>query len=204
VSGFKPVGTELLYSCYLAATTSTPATTPGSSMIVGYPPIIVPSGYMDKTGSWSSSLRLEMGGLLTATATIPTFQFVLGANTQTTAAPAFAAPTLTLASSTVVTPSAATANVPWLLTMHIGLRAVALGAASTIVAWGQWTVSTFASTAYAVATPNYVTAPVTGAYTPVATWDTSQAYVLWPALVLGAATAGNTVTTQYAKLYGEN
>jgi hypothetical protein len=28
--------------------------------------------------------------------------------------------------------------------------------------------------------------------------------VLWPGLTLGAATAGNTVTVQYMKLYGEN
>jgi hypothetical protein len=197
VSGFKPVGTELLYSSYTAATTSTPTASPGSSMIVGYAPIVVPAAYMGNTGNWSSSLLLKMGGLLTATATIPTWQFVLGANTATTTAPAFAAPTITVASTTTITPSAQT-NAWWSLEVNIGLRAIALGAASTVAAWGFWECP------LAFASPFKLKIPNDGAYTPSATWDTTQAYVLWPALVLGAGTAGNTVTTQYCKLFGEN
>jgi hypothetical protein len=197
MSGFKPVGTELLYASYLAATTSTPTASPGSSMIVGYPPIIVPANYMGNSGNWTSSLLLKMGGLLTATATIPTFQFVLGANTATTSAPAFAAPTLTVATTTTITPSAQT-NAWWTVEVNIGLRTLALGAASTIAAWGYWECP------LAFASPFKLKIPNDGAYSPPTTWDTSQAYVLWPALVLGAGTAGNTVTTQYAKLYGES
>ena len=37
-----------------------------------------------------------------------------------------------------------------------------------------------------------------------ATIDVDQQIFLWPYLTLGAATAGNTVTMQMAKLYGEN
>jgi hypothetical protein len=34
--------------------------------------------------------------------------------------------------------------------------------------------------------------------------DPQQVTYLWPYITLGAATAGNTVTPQWGKLYGEN
>ncbi len=203
MSGIKPVGTELLYSYYQASTVSTPTASPGSSMIVGYPPVVVPAGYMGNTGNWSSSLKLKMGGLLTTTATIPSWQFMLYAAIATTSAPAFSS-SLTLGSTAALAAPTAQTNMPWFADIDIGLRTLALGAASTVVAMGEYRSVAFASTAYAVATPNEMTMPTSGAYTPFATWDTTQAYVLWPALLLGAGTAGNTVTTQYCKLYGEN
>jgi hypothetical protein len=203
VSGFKAVGTELLYANYQASTVSTPTASPGSSMIVGYPPIVVPPGYMDKTGSWSSSCKLKMGGLLTITATIPTWQFLLYAVIATTSAPAFGS-TITIASTAAVTPGATATNVPWTMEVDFGLRTIALGAASTIAGWGEVRSSALASAAYAAATPFEVPMPTTGAYTPPNTWDTTQGYVLWPALAISGGTASNTVTTEYAKLYGEN
>jgi len=145
-----------------------------------------------------------MGGLLTATATIPTFQFQLNAIVQANPVVFSTTSPVTLLQTTAVTPSAATANVPWNIVGHIGLRTLSLGAASTIAGWGWWMASTFAATAYTVATPLVATAPATGAYTPPATYDTAQTYNLWPTLILGTATTGNTVTTQYCKLYGEN
>lgn len=205
MSGFKPVGTELLYAYFGAATTSTPTASPGSSMIVGYPACQIPAGYFDDAGSsWASSMRLVMGGLLTATATIPTWQIQL--NAVVTANPAAFSTTspVTIAQTAAFTPSAATANVPWLMEVHIGLRTMALGAASTVVGWGEIRATTIASAAYAVATPENLTLPTAGAYTPASTYDVTQTYNLWPTLILGAGTAGNTVTTQFMKLYGEN
>ncbi len=203
MSGFTQTTDELLYAFYGAATTSTPTTSPGSSITAGYPPVVVPAGFMRSTGSQSSSLRLEIGGLATATATIPTWQFFLYTAVQTTSAPAFAA-TNTLGSTAAFTPGTAEANDVWTATIHIGLRALALGAASTVVAVGEFKSDVFVSAAFAVQTQLFVSMPGPGAYTPLATWDTTQGYVLWPALSLGAGTAGNTVTTQYCKLYGEN
>ena len=40
--------------------------------------------------------------------------------------------------------------------------------------------------------------------TTMTVWQSDQEYYLWPYLTLGAATASNTVTVQYVKLYGEN
>jgi hypothetical protein len=196
MSGYTMSQTELIYSFYGAATVSTPTVSPGSSMLVGAPPIIVPSNYMAKTGSQSSSLKLKMGGLLTATATIPTFQFFLYASVL--ASPAAFASTLTVISSTTITPSAQT-NAWWDLEVDIGLRTLgAAGANSTIAAWGKWECP------LAFAAPYVLKLPNDGAYSPLTTWDSAQTYTLWPALSLGAATAGNTVTTEFCKLYGEN
>jgi hypothetical protein len=203
VSGIKPVGTELLYSYYGAATVSTPTASPGSSMIVGYPPVVVPAAYMGNTGNWSSSLKLKMGGQLTITATIPTWQFLLYAAVATTSAPAFAT-TMTVSSTAAITPGAISTAAWWTMEIDIGLRTLALGATSTIAAWGEVRSPALATAAYAATTPFDVTMPALGAYTAPNTWDTTQAYVLWPALAVSAGTAGNTVTTEFLKLYGEN
>lgn len=194
--------TELLYAFHGAATVSSPTTSPGSSMILAYPPIIIPAGYFSNVGSRSSSLKLEMGGLCTITATIPTWQFFLYA-VPLAANPSFAT-TNTLGSTATFTPGQAATSAVWDSTIEIGLRTLALANASTVTAVGVFRSNAFQPAAYSVTATNVITMPATGAYTPFATYDTSQAYTLWPALSLGAGTAGNTVTTQYAKLYGEN
>lgn len=203
MSGYTQTTNELLYSYYGAATVTTPTTTPGSSMTLTYPPIVVPANYMkNANSSISSSLRLEMAGLMTSTATVPTWQFFIYTAVATTSPPSFTT-TNTLGSTATFTPSAETNDV-WTATIHIGLRTLALGAASTVVCMGDYQCDAFSTTAFAVQTQSFVSMPGPGAYTPLATWDTTQAYILWPALSLGAGTAGNTVTTQYVKLYGEN
>lgn len=197
MSGYKPIGIEELYSYFGAATTSTPTASPGGTITATYPPIVVPAGYMSRTGDWSSSLRLMIGGLMTATATVPTWQFACYASVATTSAPAFATSGITLFTSNTNTPAVTTANQPWDMDVHIGLRTLAPGAASTVACWGKITGLAWAS-------PFQMTVPSTGAYTPPSTWDNTQAYVLWPALILGAGTAGNTVTVEYCKMYGES
>ena len=201
MSGFKPIGSELLYACYQAATTSTPTASPGSSMVIGYPPIVIPAGYFSNTGSWSSSLKLEMGGLASVTAVV--WQFFLYGAVATTTAPAFAT-TAFLGSSASFTPGATVTNNWWDATIHIGLRTLALGALSTVSATGKFRCPSFASAAYAAGTPFEIPFPATGAYTPFGTYDTTQSYVVWPAVAITGAVAANTVTTQYVKLYGES
>ena len=87
MSGFTQTTNELLYSYYAASTTSTPTANPGTSMIVGYPPIIIPANYFTNVGSRSSSLKLEMGGLCSVTAVA--WQFFLYVLPLTTAAPLY-------------------------------------------------------------------------------------------------------------------
>jgi hypothetical protein len=202
MSGYKPVGVELLYAFFGAATVSSPTTTPGSSMILTYPPIIIPAGYFDKVGSWSSSLKLEMGGTATATATIPTWQFFLY-TTPLVANPAFAT-TSTLGSTAIFTPGQAATTVAWDAIINIGIRTLALGTGSTLVTFGRYISNAFVTAAYNVVATNTVLMPGPAGTSTFATYDTSQSYTLWPALSLGAATAGNTVITNYAKLYGES
>jgi hypothetical protein len=195
VSGYQPIGGELLYSSYAAATTSVPAAA-AATITAGMPPIVVPPGFFKNTGAWSSSMRLIMGGTMTVTATIPTWAWGLAAAVATTSAPAFSATTVLGVSSAVAPPGAATA-VWFTAWFDIGLRTIAPGAASTIVTVGQ-VQSTAVNTAGEVTVPAANTAPT------MATWDTTQGYVLWPYITLGAATAGNTVSVHFAKLYGEN
>jgi hypothetical protein len=203
VSGFTQTTDELLYAFYGAATTSVPTTSPGATITAACPPIEIPANIFTNVGSRSTSLRLEIGGLATATATIPTFQFFLYIAVATTSAPAFAT-TTTLGSTPTFTPGQAATNFPWDGVAHIGLRTLALGAASTITCQGFFESYAFTTAAYSATAGPKVFMPATGAYSPLATYDTTQTYLLWPALSLGAATAGNTVTVEYIKLYGEN
>jgi hypothetical protein len=200
VSNFKPAGTELLYASYQAATTSVP-TAAAVTITAGMPVIKIPNNYFSNVGEWSSSLKLELAGLATATATVPTWQFGLYA--AVLASPPVFSTTLTLGTTNTFTPTAET-NYVWEAVVNIGIRALAPGQASTIVAVGRFMSDMFATSTFGVTTQLSVSMPGPGAYTPLATYDTSQIYTLWPGLVLGAATAGNTVTVQYCKLYGEN
>jgi len=203
VSGFTQTTNELLYAFFGAATVSVPTTAPGGTITAGYPPIEIPANYFTNVGSRSSSLKLKMGGLATATAVIPTWQFFLYATIATTSAPAFGtAPTV--GSTAIFTPGTAETNDVWNAEIDIGLRTLALGQASTIVAVGAFQSDVFQSAALGIQTTTYVSMPGPGTFSPLAIYDTTQAYFLWPALQLGAATAGNTVTVEYLKLYGEN
>lgn len=197
MSGFKPVGTEELYSACPAGTASVP-TASAVTITAGYPAIEVPPGYFDKqSGPWASSLKLKMGGLVIATATVPTFNFGLYAAVQTTSAPAFVT-TFTLGTTGTFTPSATT-GATCEIELEIAARTIGLGGASTLVCWGKAFCSAFNTAGWVPVPGNAAT------YSPTATTvDVSQGLVLWPGLTLSAATAGNTFTAEYVKLYGEN
>jgi len=191
MSGITMTQVELLHSYYGAATTTTPSAS-AVSITAGTPEIVVPAGYMSALGKRSSSLKLKLGGFVTATATVPTFSFGL-AFTAFATPPAFSAAAPLATISNTVTPTAGTGT--WKMECEIGLRSIGLGNASTVVTHGaidsnQWST-------------NLQLAPA-GSGNTVTNWQSDQEYYLWPYLTLGAATAGNTITTQYVKLYGEN
>ena len=191
MSGYTLTQPELYYSYDQAATTTTPSTS-AVSITGTYPAIEIYGGWFSALGTRATSLKLKMGGLLTATATVPTWIFTLFLGTTN----AFAT-TTTLAATATLTPTAASTNVWWHMDADIALRALALGSGSTISAHGLITSSAFPS-------PFFVSIPATGAYSPLASYAADANAYLWPALTLGTATAGNTVTTEYLKLYGEN
>lgn len=196
MSGFTQTTDELIYSVDAAATTSVVSAS-AVTITAGYPACKIYGSIFKNGGASSelnSSLKLKMGGLLTATATVPTFTFTLY---WTTATPPAFATTNTLVASGAVTPSVVS-NAWWFLECDIALRALGSGAASTISAHGE------IRSPAAFPSPFSITIPAAGAYSPVATYETDIQAFLWPALTLGAATAGNTVTVQFMKLYGEN
>ena len=194
MSQYFPPGTELLHSFYGAATTSVPAAA-AATITAGIPEVIVPASYMTGLGKKSSSLCLKFGGYMTATATVPTFAFGL-AYTAFATPPAFSASTILATLSNTITPTAATGSFE--AEMNLGLRSMGLGNASTIWASGRVWASP------ALTTSVWWLNPLGAGGTTVTTWQTDQEYYLWPYLTLGAATASNTVTVQYIKLYGEN
>jgi hypothetical protein len=196
VSGYQPIGIEALYSSYQAGTVSVP-TAAAVTITAGHPPVVIPAGYLKTLGNWSSGLRLFIAGQMTATVTIPSWNIGIYASVATTSAPAFSSAGILVGSTGTFTPPSAVTSVQFIADLHIGLRTLATGAASTVVCFG-----TVQSTGVNAA--GEVTLPAAGAYTPPATWDTTQAYVLWPALTLSAATAGNTMQVHVMKLYGEN
>jgi hypothetical protein len=204
VTFFSGTQTELLYAYFGAGTASVPTVSPGSSVINGYPAIPIPGGALSRVGTNSSSLVFDCGGLVIATATVPTWQIFFYLTSVT---PAAWGSTVTLGSTATFTPTATTGA--WFtMRINIGLRTmgtVAAGgtsATSTVVCIGE-----MRSTLTAHSTQTVDTIPVSPAttYTPTLTaWEPDLQYFLWPSLSLGAATAGNTITMEYAKLYGEN
>lgn len=190
MSGYKPVGTELLFATFQAATTSVPAAA-AATITASWPAIYIPAGYMSNDrGDWCSSLKLKIGGFLTATATVPNWQFGLAITTTST----FSATTPLATISQTVVPTAGSAS--WKMECELGLRTLGIGAASTIVCHGAIDSSGFST--------NLQLAPAGSGNALFTTYDKTLIYYLWPYLTLSAATAGNTVTTQYGKLYGEN
>jgi len=202
LSGYQPVGTELIYAYYGAGTVSVPTTTPGSSITIGFPAVPVPAGFFKNVGNWSSSLWLRGGGLAIVTATVPTWQFSLW---MTTAQPATYSAAGTLVGTTALQTPTATTGCPFLMSWQLGLRTpgVVSGAGdntSTIVCFGDQQIIP------SISAGMDFTSPAAGTtYSPTCTtWPADQQCYLWPTLSLGAATAGNTVTMEWMKLYGEN
>jgi len=194
MSGYTMTQNELLYAFHGAATTTTIATGT-QSMIVGCPPIVVQGNYMTNAGSHSSSLRLKVFGLITCTATIPTFTFGVSA---TSAQPAAFASTNALGTTAAITPTGTTANTPFWMDVDIGLRTLTQVASSVLVCDGE------VRCPGAFASPFSATIPAAGSSATSAFWETDLQYFLWPYMALGTATTGNSVTVQSVKLYGEN
>ena len=206
MSGYTMTQGELLYSVDLAGTVSVPTTTPGANAMLGYPPIVIPGGYFANIGSSyrTSSLLLEWGGLFIATATVPTFEIRLGYSTTDS----WTATNIFTTTGVIAAPSANTGA--WFdCRIHIAPRTQLIGTATTptLITVSAHGVFTIYGTATATElTPQTWSLPVAAAtYTPTATAidSTVQTY-LWPSVSLGAATAGNTLTTEYCKLYGQN
>jgi hypothetical protein len=207
MSGFKPVGAELLYAYYGAGTVSVPTASPGSSMTLNMPPIKVPGGYFDKTGDWSSSLKMLAGGLFIATATLPTIQFALWRTVAQPATYANSGSAVLVGQTALFVASAVTTGCSFEMEWNLGLRTPALvngGSSATAVVTCFGNVQAFLGSS-ATAIDIWPCPGPSATYTPTDTsWPVDQQVYLWPTILVTGATAGNTVTMEWCKLYGEN
>lgn len=201
MSGVTGTLFEGLYAEAQAATTTTPAAA-AASVIAGLPSIEVHPGYFTKLGKQTSSLRMVLRGQLTTTATIPTWQFGVA---WTQGMPAAFSAANVISATAVRTPGSALTGAWWFWEYDIGLRTLGLGAASQLVGAGSIMCEALRPAAYSATQSDEWSMPATGGTgLSAATIDVDQPVFLWPYVTLGAATAGNTVTTQLVKLYGEN
>jgi hypothetical protein len=211
MSGFQPVGTELLYAYYGAGTVSVPTTTPGSSMTLGYPPVTVPGGFLKNAGNWSSSLKLVGGGIVIATSVVPTFQFSLWRTIAQPATWAASGAAVLVGQTAISTAPAITTGCQFEMEWNIGLRTPGVvsggsDATSTVVCYGKVNIYNGQFTGATTTANTILTIPAgASTYAPTdTTWPAAEQVYLWPTLSLGAATAGNTTTLEWLKLYGEN
>jgi hypothetical protein len=178
------------YSYAGAATTTTP-TAGAVSIIATYPPVIIPGGILGKLGNQSSALRVRAWLQCTATATVPTWLLGVSKTTTNTFSSTGGIATATF------TPSVKTAA-QIMMEIEISLRSIGQTNNSTAVVQGQVEGPDF------LPSPFSSTIPATNVANTWTDWQVDQQYYLWLYLTLGAATAGNTVTTQMLKVYGEN
>lgn len=202
MSGFTGLMFEEIYSYAGAATTTTP--TAGAVITTAtYPTIEIPAGHFTKLGKASSSVKLMLRGQMTTTATIPTWLWGV-AWTQTV--PGSFVVTNGVATA-ARTPGTAGTGAWWHLDCDITLRAIAPGSSTstTIVMAGTVSSEGLLPSAFSTTITSEWSMPATNVSgASSAAIDVDQPIFLWPYITLGAATAGNTVTTQMAKLYGEN
>jgi hypothetical protein len=200
MSGYTMTQGELLYSADLAGTVSVVSAS-AVTCTQGYPPIVVPGGYFANISSYrTSSLILEFGGLLIATSVVPTFTFSVGSSTADTYAS-----TAPWATFQTFTPTITTGC--WFdARLHFAMRTLPLQAtASTTLGTVSGHGKLEAYLAGTVGASFIVSAPGPAAsYSPSQTIDTTIQQYLWPSILLGAGTAGNTITMEYIKLYGQN
>lgn len=185
---------ELIYASSQVGTTTTPAAA-AASMIAGLEPIVVKGGFMNAaSGSKASSLHLQCILECTTTATIPTFKFGLS---KTTAQPAAFSGTGGIETTTFTPPNALTA-IQVLIDYYLMYRTPSQVAGSTV------SVKGFVTAPQLVPSPFAITIPTNNGTSTWTDWEVDLPYFLWPYVTLGAATAGNTVTMQQVRMFGES
>lgn len=186
---------ELIYASGQVATTSVPAAA-AAAITLGLEAIQLPAGFMAATaGRKASSCQLIVDGVATATATIPTWKFGLS---KTTAQPAVFSGTGGIESATFTPPGAITAA-PFTLTYKLQYRTASTGGANGVVS-----VLGKIEGPQLLPSPFQFTIPTNNGTRTWTDWEPDLPYFLWPYLTLSAGTAGNTVTVEQVRLFGES
>jgi hypothetical protein len=193
MSGFTYTQAELLYSVDQAATVTSPSTS-AVSAIATYPSPYIPGGFFAVSGGTKQSAgHISWTGILTTSSSAPTFTFGIGLSTSD----AFSASTVLVVSAAQTMTNSLTSE--WFdIEIELALRTQGQAGASTISAHGTGEYFTAATT------QAFFSLPAAGSYSPYSSYDTSIQYYVWPYLTLSAATAGNDITTQSLKIWGQN
>jgi len=180
-----------LYQSYGGPATITTPTAAAVSMVVGLGPLYIPGGFMGGLGTKSSSWRLRLSGVATATATVPTWKMGVAKTTTSTAA-------FTGGFETAAFTPAAVTGARWWMDVEFTYRTLSQTNTGVVAVSGLITGPAL------VPSPFGASIPASNGADTWTDWDIEQQYYLWPYLTLSAATALNTVTVQTAKSYGEN
>lgn len=185
---------ELIYASSQVATTSTPAAA-AATITAGIEAIQLPANFMAAaSGRKASSCMLVVDGVATATATVPTWKFGLS---KTTAAPASFSGTGGIESATF-TPGVVTAAI-FSLVYKLQYRTPSTGGANGVVS-----VLGMITGPQLLPSPFSFSIPASNGTRTWTDWEPDLPYFLWPYLTLSAGTAGNTVTVEQVRMFGES
>lgn len=162
-----------------------------------YPIPTIPGTFFNKLGDLSSTAKIRAVGQVSSTST-PTFAVSLRLLSSATS---WSAGGLLLGTSTALATSSAIAGGWWQLDVHVFLRSIAAGAATSSVL----TAGTFSGSAFPL-TGSLPAAGTGGTPGVNATLDNTgaTAYYLWVSAACGTSSASNTITMQGLKIYLEN
>jgi hypothetical protein len=185
------MASEVFYSSKVTATQLNTFTAEDNLMKT-LPPCIIPAPFFAQYPGEGKTLKVRAWGRLGTTGA-PTFTWNIRLLTSTTWSAAgigFATAVLTAGTTQTLA--------PWVLEVDIFLRALSIGAASTIGMMGE------VRSPLGLASPFAGTIPANNTAFTNATLDDSLTYYLFLSAACGTSAAANLIQVEHMKIYGEN
>jgi hypothetical protein len=193
MSGYTMTQAEVKYAYYNVGTQLNTFTAE-ASLQGTYPLCVIPQKYFNVTGELSKSLKIKAGGRLGTTGA-PTFTWSVRA---IPTANSWSAGGILLGATAALTAGTTQTLAPWFLEADVGLRTLAPGAASTLVAAGE------VRSPLGLASPFAGTIPANNTSLTTATYDDSLWYSIWLSAACGTSNVANLIQLEYLKVYCEN
>lgn len=191
MSNYTGTCTELLYTSVTNGTQLNTFTTE-DNLQKTLPPVIIPAGFFMNVKDEGKRIRVQARGRLGTTSS-PTFTWSLRLLTTTTwSAAGIGFSTAALTAGTTQTLA------PWELEAEIVMRAMSIGAASTIMVMGK------VSSPLGLASPFAGTIPGNNTAFTAATYDNSVTNYLFLSAACGTSNAANLIQLESLAVYGEN
>jgi hypothetical protein len=188
----NPIPTDCIYSNFNQSTALSSFTTE-DNLQKTYPPVILRPGLFANLQATGKSLHIRASMRLGTTGA-PTFQWSLRLLTSTT----WSAGGILLGTSAALTAGTTQTLAPCFLDVSIGLKTLAIAAASTLRTMGE------VRGPLALASPFAGTIPANNTSPDVSTFDNSQQYYLFVSAACGTNNALNLVQMEQLKVYGDN